>query len=126
MSEYLWHIILAVAATLGNFLGAEQVNSSHNLPEDKYLPVKKRKMGRLFVFLPKNKPVRWRAYWMHRIAQISLATYLTILFIGRVITQSFSFLHETVFLYYPFVMAFSRLIWELGIYVYVKIRSINE
>lgn len=126
MSEYLWHIILAVVATLGNFLGAEQVNSSHNLPEDKYLPVKRRKMGRLFVFLPKNKPVRWRAYWMHTVAQISFAIYLTILFIGRVITQSFSFLHETVFLYYPFVMAFSRLIWELGIYVYVKIRSINE
>ena len=126
MSEYSWHIILAVTATLGNFLGAEQVNSSHNLPEDNYLPVKRRKMGRLFLFLTKNKPVRWRAYWMHRVAQISFATYLMILFMGRLITQSFSFLHETVFLFYPFIMAFSNLIWELGIFVYVKIKSINE
>lgn len=126
ISKYSWHIILAVLATLGNFLGAEQVNSSHTLPEDEYLPIRNRKMGVLFLFLQKNRPVRWRAYWMHRVAQISAAIYFIVLCIGRAITQDFSFLHETGFLYYPVFMACSRAIWEIGIFAYVKIKSTNN
>lgn len=126
MDEYSRHISLALVATLGNFLGAEQVNSSHNLPEDEYLPVKRRKLSSLFVFFSKKKPVRWRAYWMHRVAQISFAVYLVILIVGRAVSQSYDFLNESVFRYYPFIMAFSRAYWELGIFVYVKIKLIKK
>ena len=120
---HFWHIIAEIFATFGAVLGAEQVNSSWNLPEDEYLPRKRRKLSKLFVFIPKNKPVRWRAYWMHRIAQYNFWLYLIILLGGRILTHSFDFVSNTVFVIYPVVIALSRLFWEAGIFIYVKYKK---
>ena len=126
MADYSWHVIATTIVTLGNFLGAEQVNSSHNLPEDHVLSIKKRKIGPTFIFLPKKGPIRWRAYWMHVTAQISFVIYLAILFVGRMTTGSLTFLTETIFVYYPILLGFSRGFWEIGIFIYTKIKLSNK
>ena len=123
---YVWHILVEVLATFGAVLGAVQVNTSWKLPEDDYLPRKRRKIGKLFVFIAKKRPVRWRAYWMHRIAQINILLYIVFFLTGIIITKSLEFIHETLFLYYPVVMAFYNLLWEIGIFVYIKYKKMNS
>lgn len=120
---YAWHILLEILVTSGAFSGAEEVNRCWKLPEDEYLPRKMRKLSKFCVIFQKNKPIRWRAYWMYRVAQLNFLLYLVILIGGRLLTQSFDFVSKTVFLYYPVVIGISRLIWEIGIFIYVKYKK---
>lgn len=120
---YIWHIVLEILATIGAVFGAEQVNSCWKLPEDEYLPRKRMKLSKFFVLISKNKPVRWRAYVMHRVAQISFILYFIILLLGRIFTGSFDFVHETIFLVYPIPVVYSRLIWEMGVFIYIKYKK---
>lgn len=119
------YLILAVVVALGNFGGAQQVNDMVDLPEDKYLPRKWKRLNILFLFLPKVGLIRWRAYWMHIVSQIGIAVYFIIMTLCLIVTGSCNFIHNPFFIVYIAVYACSRLFWEIGIYIYVKIKQLN-
>ena len=120
---YLLHINCVLLCTVGEFLNARQVNDMWNLPEDEFLPRKKRKLGFLFFFLSKKKPIRWRAYWQHRMAQYLFLVYVVVMVSGRCILGSFDFLTNSVVALYPLLMILFDLALREGTFIYVKIKK---
>ena len=125
MNNCLPHISLAIAVTVGQFLSAERINSKWKLPEDKFLSKKRRNL-KFPVFLPKSKPIRWRAYWMHRITQFNLCIYVLGVIAGKCIYGTFDFVADSIFAFYPFYMILSEVFLELGTFIYVKYRTLKQ
>lgn len=119
---WIYHIVGVLCCTMGEFINSETLNGMCDLPEDEFLPREKRKLSFLFIFFDKKKPIRWRAYWRHRIAEFNFLIYVVIMVVGRCISGSFDFLTSSVFAFYPFYILLCGVILEIGTIIYVKIK----
>ena len=121
---YVTHIAMVVLCVLCEFLNARQLNDKSHLPEDEFLPRKRRRLSFMFLFLPKNQPIRWRAYWFHRLVQFYFWIDVVIMVIGRCIFGSFDFLFRPVFALYPLSMILLDVALRISTFCYVKIKKL--
>ena len=121
---YVKHIATVLLWALCEFLSARQINDKSPVPEDEFLPRKRRKLSFIFFFLPKNQPVRWRAYWMHRLVQFCFCIDIVIMVIWRCVSGSFDFLYRRVFVLFPIYMVSLDMALQIGTFCYVKIKQL--
>ena len=119
----VYHIIVVVSSVCGMYFLADSINEMSYKKEDNYLPRKWRKLSPLFRFTTRNRPIRFRAYWLQKIAQIALCIDVIVLIIGRVFTKSFAFAEYGVFRYYPLLVFSVPLLFELSILIYILIKE---
>ena len=114
-----------IFAAIAEFLNAKQIDDQTYAPEDEFLPRKKKKLSALFIFLPKNKPVRWHAYWMHRMIQIYLLAFVVAVVVWICISGSYDLL-RVIILSYSVLMVSSDFLLRLGVFVYAKIKKAKQ
>ena len=129
MCIYLQAIVSVIVAAFGLLLNAEHINTYTQFRDDGFLPrksIRQKKTAFLFLFLPKNKPIRWRAYWKYWTTYISLLLYVLILAAGWCAQGSFDFMNNPFLLLYTLWMVLAQVLFELGIDVYVTIKKIQK
>lgn len=122
----IYHVVIVFLSALGMYDLADAINRMDKQKEDVYLPAKWRKLNPLFRFTIKNRPVRVSAYWLQRIAQITVLIDVCVLIIGRMVTNSFDFVQNSIFKYYPFVVFFIPLFYQIAFGIYIKIKELKS
>lgn len=122
----IYHVALIVLSVTGMYKLADAINRMDKQKEDVYLPAKWRKLNPLFRFTIKNRPVRVSAYWLQKIAQLTVLIDACALIVGRMVTKSFDFVQNSIFKYYPFVVFFIPLFYRIAFGIYIKIKEVKS
>ena len=120
--KHIFCFILVLICAYAEFDNSRRLNDMRDLAEDEFLAKKKRKLNFLFFDFSKNKPVRWRAYWRHTIAQWNLGLSIVVLILGRLIFKLSDDWSFALYVLCGLYMLVCGRLFEVGVWIYVRIK----
>ena len=117
--------LVALVTIMGLHMGIEKTNGYEKAEEDEWFPTQYRLSNQIYYHFTKQKYLRFKEYWQLRISTVHFVVYTLILFSSYIATTimriEYSLGYKKFLMCYYFVLAFSPLLIDVIMWVWIRI-----